>query len=93
MRKMAFLGRRGDPLKKRIFPDHAPRPSFRRPTIPLLRCKERSNGARVGYLPIGGGSLIELGSRCNNRSYCADKSDAGVNYGIIVRAIFHVPEL
>jgi hypothetical protein len=48
--KMAFLGRRCYPLKKRIFPDHASRPS-----PGFIRCREAATGVNVAFLRIGGG--------------------------------------
>jgi hypothetical protein len=56
--KMAFFGRRGDPLKKRIFPDHAPRLSFfllSRRQSGFRRYREAATGVNVAFLRINGG--------------------------------------
>ena len=58
MRKMAFFGRRGDPLKKRILTHHAPAFSASvviRPTIALLILQGDCNRVKCRFLPIVGG--------------------------------------
>jgi hypothetical protein len=53
VRKLAFFSGRGDPLKKRILPDHAPHPFFF--LLPrFLSCREPATGINVAFLRIGG---------------------------------------
>jgi hypothetical protein len=53
VRKFAFFGCRGDPLKKRIFPDHAALPFFF--LLPrFLRCREAATVVNVAFLGITG---------------------------------------
>ena len=60
MRKLAFFGGRGDPLKKRILPHHAPLPfffllppSYSGQQSPFSSSKEPWNRVNVAFLHIG----------------------------------------